>query len=293
MKITAIRVLHKTPGLRSVASRVHPYWFFRASRSCVSVTDRFWPHTKKLAQPFRELFRNELPPRELTAKVRDYLLYLRLYKDLECAWANWEEQGVDWINVEGEEHLIKALQNNCGAVLISCHNYGFSKLVAPSLSRRGYRVTRGGGGRETSERVARWGKKFPVEWQYLDYEGDYWHRYRVMRCFCDALKRNEVIHVSPHAYRTGIEELGFDIAGRKYYWDEKWLKSFAVFNAPVLPCFAIARPDGTVSIIIHQPLPKAPREMGMAFTKVLRKYLVEFPQFGRMWRDVFLQRDKW
>ncbi len=292
MKLTLTRLFHRTPGLRSVTKRIHPVWFFRMTRCSVTIAHLFWPHAKKLAQPFRAVVGGDFGPRELRMRSRRHLLFLRLFKELELTWSNWEGRHKDWIVVEGESHLAKALQAGNGAILISCHNFGFSKLVAPALTLRGYHMHRGGGGKKDGRRVSRWGKDYQIGWTYLDYRDDYWQRLQSLKAIQSALAVNDVIHVSPHAYRQGESDMAVEFFGRKYYLDSRWFRVFQLCRAPVLPCFALARDGGQIEIKIHPPLPAGTRSMAKQFARMESEYLTKFPEMGRLWKDVYLNREK-
>jgi lauroyl/myristoyl acyltransferase len=292
MKLTLMRLFHRTPGLRRVTERIHPVWFFRLTHCSVTIAHLFWPHTKKLAQPFRAVVGDDLDPRELRVRARRYLLFLRLFKELELTWSNWEARHKDWITVDGEPYLAKALQSGKGAILISCHNFGFSKLVAPALTLRGYKIHRGGGGKKDGRRVTRWGKDYQIGWQYLDYRDDYWHRLQSLKAMQTALAANAVIHVSPHAYRQGEAEIAVEFFGHKYYLDSRWFRVFQMCRAPVLPCFALATTDGQIEIKIHPALPTGEQPMAKRFAEMVSEYLTRFPEMGRVWKDVYLSRDK-
>ncbi|HEV8723160.1 MAG TPA: hypothetical protein VGW77_21295 [Candidatus Binatia bacterium] len=290
MKLTMMRLAHRTPGLRSVVRRIHPVWFFKLTLCSVTLSSWYWPHTKKLAQPFRAVLRDSFDERKLAVLARRYLLYLRLFKELELAWGNWEQRHREWIAIDGENHLQSALQEGKGVILISAHNYGFSKLVAPALTLRGYRVHRGGGGKKAGRRTSRWGKNYRMSWRYLDYKGDYWHRLQSVKALQTALAGNDVIHVSPRAYQHGEEEMAIDIFGQKYFLDLTWFRLFQMCESPVLPCFAIANTNGEIRIVIHPVLSMTAKSMAKEFAEIQEKYLLEHPEFARLWKDVHLRR---
>ena len=293
MKLTLMQVLHLTPGLRGFARQIHPYWFFRTTLASVTLANRVWPHTRKLCRPFSAVLGERFDRRELRKRENRYLLFLRLFKDLVPAWTNWEWRHHDWVSVEGEDNLKQALQQGRGAVLISGHNYGFGRLVAPALSLRGYRVKRGGGGKKGNERIARWRHKDDLGWQYLNYKGDYWHRLEVLKSIRDALKRNEVVHISPRAYRQGAVETEIELLNRKFFLDPTWFRMIKICRVPVLPCFAIGDINGRIKIIIHRPLGASGKSMAKEFGDILIHYLTEYPEFGRMWKAISLQREHW
>jgi lauroyl/myristoyl acyltransferase len=258
----------------------------------VTLANLFWPHTRKLAHPFREVVGESLPKKELRVQARRHLLYLRLFKDLECAWSNWEKRR-DWISIEGEEHLVEALQAGKGAILLSCHNFGFSKLVAPALALRGYDVHRAGRGKKGGRRTSRWGEDYKITWTYLDHRGDYWHRLKSLKTVRAALAMNHVMHISPRAYDQGQEEMAVEFFGRKYFLDSRWFHLFQMCEAPVLPCFAVASSDGNIKIMIHPVLPASAKPMAKRFAQIESEYLTKFPECGRLWKSVYLNRSQW
>jgi hypothetical protein len=291
MKLTLMRVCHRTPGLRTLSRRIHPIWFFRAMYCSAAAAHLLWPHARKLTEPFRAVVGKTLEPGERRNGALRYLLFLRLFKDLESAWSNWEPRHEDWVTLTGESHLSKALQEGRGAILVSCHNFGFSKLVPPALVLRGYRVHRGGGGKKDGRRVSRWGKEYKIGWEYLDYRVDYWQRLQVLKTIQAALGSNGVIHVSPRAYLKGDAESAVKFFGYQYHLDLRWFRLFQICRAPVLPCFATATTDGRITIAIHPPLPTGAREMAKEFASIESEYLQKFPEVGRLWKDVYLQRE--
>jgi lauroyl/myristoyl acyltransferase len=292
MKLTLMRLMHTTPGLRAVSRRIHPIWFFKFTYYSVSLADLFWPHARKLAHPFRQVVGEYLDEELLHTRARRHLLFLRLFKELELTWSNWQERD-DWISIEGEDHLANALKGGKGAILASCHNFGFSKLVAPALSRRGYRVQRGGGGKKDNRRVSRWGNDFQIAWEYLDYRGDYWHKLQTLKAFQAALAANRVLHVSPRAYLEGKDETAVKFFGRTYFLDPRWFRILQICRAPVLPCFAVADTEGRIRITIHPALPTDIRQMAAQFARLQSDYLTKFPELGRFWKAVYLNRSQW
>jgi hypothetical protein len=292
MKMTLMRVCHRTPGLRAVSRRIHPVWFFRTMYCSAAMAHLVWPHARKLTQPFRDIVGKKLEARELRAGALRYLLFLRLFKDLESAWSNWEPRHADWVTITGESHLAEALRGGKGAILLSCHNFGFSKLVPPALTLRGYHIHRGGGGKKDGGRVSRWGKDYKIGWQYLNYRDDYWHRLQILKTVQAALAANEVFHISPRAYLDGDADMAVEFFGYKYHVDFRWFRVFHMCRAPVLPCFATATTDGRINIEIHPALPAGVREMAKQFGQIESEYLNRFPEMGRLWKDVYLQRRK-
>lgn len=177
--------------------------------------------------------------------------------------------------------------------MVSAHNFGFSKLVAPILAQRGYKVHRGGnGGAKAAARRSRWGDKTKIDWNYLDYKDDYWARVRVLRTIKDLLAANDIVHVSPRGFQTGDEDMAVEFFGRRYFLDARWFRIFQMCQAPVLPCFAVGTGDDRLKIVIHPPL--APGRMtARQFGEILSDYISRFPECGRLWKNLYVDRSKW
>ena len=79
--------------------------------------------------------------------------------------------------------------------------------------------------------------------------------------------------------------------GYQYHLDSRWFRLFQICRAPVLPCFATATTDGRINIAIHPALPTGAREMIKEFARIESDYLQKFPEQGRLWKDVYLQRE--
>jgi len=221
-----------------------------------------------------------------------YLLYLRLFKDLVPAWTNWEYRHRDWVSVEGEDHLTEALQRGRGVILMSGHNYGFGKLVAPALALRGYKVNRASNGKK-GQVAWRWHRREGLNWRYLNYKGDYWHHVHILKSMREALARNEIVHISVRGYRTGAPEMEVEFLNRKFFLDPVWFRMTEIFQAPVLPCFAIGNINGNVKIILHRSLSATGKNMAKEFGGVLAHYLTEHPEFGRVWKAISVDRERW
>jgi lauroyl/myristoyl acyltransferase len=241
---------------------------------------------------FRELLAGNLDDRELRTRVQRYLFHLSLSKELETAWRQWGHRQQDWIAIEGEPYLRAALQQGKGAFLVSPHNFGFSKLVAPVLAARGYRVHRGGnGGERGAKKRTRWGDAQRA-WGYLDYKGDYWQRAKTMKAMQAALAANDVVHVSPRAFREGQEEMAGEIFGHKFFLEATWFRLFDLCDAPVLPCFVVRGACMAMDIVIHAPLPEGPSRP-KAFAALQSAYIEKFPEHGRMWKNLGVGKDRW
>lgn len=292
MKLTLTQLVHTIPAIRAMARQIHPYWFCRATLASVTVASWLSPHTQKLARPFATVMAQRFEPKELRKRTTYYLLYLRLFKDLVPAWTNWEHRHSDWVSVEGEDDLKEALKRGRGVILMSGHNYGFGKLVAPALALRGYRVVRASNGKK-GKAATRWKRRGDLPWRYVNYKGDYWHHLNVLKAMRNALLKNEIVHISVRGHRTGNPEMKIEFLNRTFFLDPVWFRMVEIFQAPVLPCFAIGDINGNVKIILHRPLAACGKNMANEFGDILSHYLTEYPEFGRVWKAISVERERW
>ena len=254
----------------------------------------FGVRARRRAWIFRAALRDRFSQRDLRIRGRRYLFYSRLYKDLEILWSNWQDWHREWIILEGESHLRSALDQGKGAVLVSGHNFGFSKLVGPVLAGRGYKVYRGGnGGARATARRSRWGEKGKVSWQYLEYgKDDYWQRVRLLRTVQGLLAVNEIVHVSPRGFQTGEPDMAMEFFGRRYFLDARWFRIFQMCQAPVLPCFVVGQGNDQVKVIIHPRLEPG-ENTAQQFGRILSDYITRFPECGRLWKNLHVERMQW
>jgi len=294
MRLTLLQMSQLLPGLLVLTRAVPPRWYFKWSLRSASMARYVYPHARRQAQPFLDLFGDRFEPAELKKRALDHLTYRRMYKEIALAWRSWEDRPEDWVSIAGEQHLTEALAAGKGVFLVSGHNYGFSRLIPPVLARKGYQVQRGGNGKKPSEREGRWGKNYELGWHYFYYqEGDYWHRVKMLRTLHRALDRNAVIHISPLNYRNGRPEMAVDFWRRKFYLDDKWFRVMEVCQAPILPCFAVGTAGGTIKIQIHPPLPAGREAMASQFGKVFLTYLQDHPEYARFWGAMLKERPWW
>lgn len=294
MKLSLLQLAHFLPGVVYLARAIHPRWFFRWSLYSAALASYVYPHARRQAQPFLKIFADRFDPVELKQRSRSHLRYRRLCNEIVGAWKNWEHRYEDWVSIEGEEYLKQALAKGRGAFLVSGHNYGYSRLIAPVLSMRGYQLHRGGNGKNPPEREGRWGKNYVRRWRYFYYQdGDYWHRVRLLKTVREALGQNDVIHISPLNYRTGTPEMEVAFWRGKFFLDHKWFRLMEICQAPALPCFAVGAANGMIKIEIHAPLPAGREAMALGFGEVFLSYLKDRPEYARFWSAILKERPWW
>jgi len=60
-----------------------------------------------------------------------------------------------------------------------------------------------------------------------------------------------------------------------------------------VPCFAISNSDGEIKIVIHAPLLGDAKAMAKQFAEIQGDYLIKYPELGRLWKSVYLNRSQW
>lgn len=188
--------------------------------------------------------------------------------------------------------MLGALEAGRGAILLSGHSYGFSRLVPPVLAQRGYAVFRTGMGHKAGQRVERWGKGSYRRWQYLNYNGDYWHHLVVLNQMRQALKKNGILHISMRGTPRGDPELEIEFWHKRFFLDPLMLRVIGILKAPVLPCFALCDEGGRLLIKIFPPQGFQSNEIMATFGPLYARYLREFPEFARIWGRVIRQKEE-
>jgi lauroyl/myristoyl acyltransferase len=230
---------------------------------------------------------------ELRGKINKNILYRKWLKTLVYAWPNWANRCADWVGVEGEEHLQAALASGKGAILLSGHAYGFSKLVAPVLTRMNYSVHRGGSGAR-GDRVRRWGREpVHVSWKYINYGDDYWRHLRALKQMHHALENNHVLHVSIRGFPRGEARLAIDFCYKGFFLDPLLLRTIEILGSPVLPLFAVCDSTGYLRLKIYPSLAPRADAVMQVFAPLYARYLRELPEFSRIWRRVVQQMEGW
>lgn len=239
--------------------------------------------------------RGRVTPHELSRRAQLFLVYHRLFHDLVPAWANWQDRQNRWVEVDGEEYLTRALASGKGVFLISPHDSGFSKFVAPVLASRGYRVNRGGAGKSAAKRAARWGKTYPVNWRYInyDYTGSYWDHLAAMKRMRQAIANGEIVHISPLWCRHGDPNSRVTFGAQHFYLDPVWFRMIESCDAQVVPCLASLDLHRGLGIKLYPALGPTSESILPEWTRILSNYLEEQPESARFWKAYLRGEEKW
>ncbi len=295
MKFRLMQICHGVPGLRLFAKKVHPRWFFKWTSISVALGSRFSPRTRRRLRPFLTAMENRFGKNELRRRGRRFLFYHRLFHDLVPAWANWENCHAGWVQLDGETYLRDALKAGNGAFLISGHDAGFSKFVAPVLALKGYKINRSGGGKPESRRMDRWGTDYRIGWRYINFNprDNYWRRLAALKEIRGAIGRNEIVHVSSLWRRNGEPKTAISFWKTQFFLDPTWFRVIESCQSPVLPCLCAVDPNGTLAIKLFPPLPAEKNAAFQRYREILSEYLNGQPEQARFWKAYLRGEETW
>lgn len=240
----------------------------------------------------REISRPHLSARDLAALCQRQWSFRKYLRLLQKAWPRTDISARLGYEIEGEAYLDSALSKGNGTLLLSGHNYGFSRFVAPILASRGYSVTRTGAFHEAKFN-ALWGTNQNRNWRYIYLNHEPWGRLRALKQIKDMLMRNEVVHMLVLGRPYGEPELQVKIYDRVFFLDGATFRLIEELGPIVLPCFALSGPDGTLDIKMHQPLNSAAPRWKEEFALLFTRYLNSFPEFIRFWKPMLNQDKEW
>ncbi len=226
----------------------------------------------------------------LSKVCHEYLVQRKYLNYLEATWQFMDPGQRPGVIFEGAGYLRDALSKGTGAVLVSGHNYGFSRMVSPILIEDGYRISRAGGLSLDVVRQ-RWGAEAP--WEYIFLPPDPWERVRALKQFIAALKNNQIIHLLILNRPLGYSKAEVEFYGRKFSLDFSAFELISGLKAPILPCFALCDDRGAFTLKIHPPLGNTADEIASGFAKLFSWYLKEYPEYVRFWKPLLNQKAFW
>jgi lauroyl/myristoyl acyltransferase len=232
-----------------------------------------------------------LTSKKLREIERKNLIYRKWRPCLQYAWPNIVDRYQNWVFLEGEEHLNRALDAGRGAILLAGHSYGFGGMATRVLAQRGHPVLRAGMGLNSPRRLKRQGNGLHPNWRYLSYHGDRWHRIRVLNQMRQALAKNAVLHFGIRGFPQGDPDLEIDFCYKRFFIDAQLLRLIELLNAPVLPCFAVCDDRGRIVVKIYPALAASVREIMAVFGPLYARYLKEFPENSNIWSRVVRQQE--
>lgn len=286
-----VRLWHGAPGFRWIGERIPIQCFFQWVQIVAPLAGLFSLHAWEQRRYIQQAMDGDFEPARLKEIARKHLIYRKWRTCLTYAWPNVADRYHDWVSIDGEEHLLKALKAGGGAILLSGHSYGFSRMVAPVLAEKGHSIFRTGKGVDPERWEKLWGRRSFGRWQYLNYEGDGWHHLLVLHRMRQALEKNAVLHIGIRGFPQGDTDLEIDFCYKKFFLDPQILRLTEILKAPVLPCFAVCNDLGKLIIRIYPALAASPAEIVRGFGALYSHYLREFPEFANIWARVIRQED--
>jgi lauroyl/myristoyl acyltransferase len=248
MKISPVALGFTVPWLRPVVKQIPAIWLYRLCQVNTALALRFNAHSKRFLRPVEQILSDHMSREQISTVCREYLVHRRYLGHFERLWQFMDIQQLPAARIQGMNYLQDALSRGAGAILISGHNYGFSRMVGPLLARAGYSISRVGNlSLDIIER--RWGTQ--ASWEYIYIPEDPWKRLRALKQLTAALKNNRVIHFMILNRPQGNGHAEVEFFGRPFFLDDTTLELISELRAPILPCFALCNPQGDIRIEIH------------------------------------------
>lgn len=284
---------HRMPGLRRLGSQIPPLAYYRWTARTARLSYYAYPSNWRRTRHMRQVLAGSFDARSIKALAQKHILFRQWHKILTHGWPSWAERWREWVVVDGERHLRRALAEGAGAVLLSGHSYGFTSLVAPVLSQNGYRLHRAGRG-HWGDPAARWGRDWSLEgWEYSSFGQDFWQHVRTLNRMHGALKKNEIVHILVTGFPSGDPGLEIDFFYKRFFLDATAIRILETLRAPVLPCVPISDESGRLILSIHAPLAPVRDEIMTAFGPLYAHYLRTRPEFINFWRKVAQRKEGW
>ncbi|MDH3445378.1 MAG: hypothetical protein OEN50_15740 [Deltaproteobacteria bacterium] len=239
-----------------------------------------------------EILRPHLSARELAALSQRQWSFRKYLRHLQRAWPRTNLTARLGFEIEGQGYLDSAVALGKGTLLLSGHNYGFSRFVAPYLASRGYSVTRTGAYHETKFN-ALWGTGATRGWRYIYLDDEPLGRLRALKQIKELLKRNEVVHMMVLCRPYGEPDLQVKLYDRIFFLDSATFRLIEELAPAVVPCFALSDPRGTLKIKLHPHLNSAAPGWKEEFALLFTQYMKNFPEFIRFWKPMLNQDKEW
>lgn len=293
MKLSILHMLYQTPAYYWMGKHISPKMLFHMCRGIVGLSVRINPHTKRYLEPIRSVLAPYVNGERLRSIQEMHLVYRRYLDNLPYAWRRHGGRNGKWrIHTEGDEHLQEALAQGRGAILLSSHNFGVTRLIPSVMSKLGYRTIRVGAW-DRQEMIRRWGGETERAWEQLYLGSDAWSRLRVAKQIAKSLQENSLVFMSVWNRPNGASAQEVRFFGQKFFIDAPTMRLCAELKAPVLPCFALCDDKGEINVVIHAPLTGAVSEMSKSYCNWLSRYLTDYPEFCRFWKPLLQRREQW
>jgi len=290
-RVPLIRLCHRMPFFMPIGRAIPVGWYYRWIGSVAPLIGRFSRHAKEQQGYVRQALANTHSLEEQSDVARRNLIYRKWRVCLQVAWPNIAARYQQWVSLEGEEHLARLARAGKGAILLSGHSFGFSGMAVRILAQRGYEIVRAGAGREPARRRRRWGRGDFQRWQYLGYEGDHWHRFRVLKQMKEALRRNAVLQLAIRGFPTGSADHRVESIYGGFYLDSQALRLIETLQVAVLPCFVVCDQTGRAVITIFPEIAPCSKQIVSSFGPLYADYLRDFPESANIWKKIVRQEE--
>jgi len=289
--VPLIKLLHRMPLFLPLGRALPVVWHYHWIAMVVPLLGYFSRHAREQQRYIRFALAKTHSSKQQTQVARRNLVYRKWRVCLQVAWPNIADRHCQWVRLEGEEHLAQLASMGKGAILLSGHSFGFSGMAVRTLAQHGYEIVRAGVGRDPVRRQRQWGRGDFQRWQYLGYDGDYWHRFRVLKTIQEALRRNAVLQIGIRGFPTGSPAHRVDSIYGDFFLDRQILQLIEVLQVPVLPCFVVCDRDGRALIKIFPQLVPGVAPIVSGFGSLYAAYLRDYPELANIWKK-FVRREE-
>jgi lauroyl/myristoyl acyltransferase len=295
-KLSRIRfsfLLYRTPGFRWIGERIAPASYFKWIGWLAAAAYYIYPPDRRRMRYMREAIENRFSRSELPGIIRKNIRHRKWRRALFNGYAQWAHDHRDLIRIEGKNHLDLALSQGMGAVLLSPHAHGYTTMVAPVLSKKGYKYNR----------VVRHLKRDPANtWRdgagqqnlsYIALGHDTWQQLRALQRMRAAVKNNEVLHLPIRGFPRGDPELEIGFFYKRFFLDQAAFQILESLKAPVHPCFTFCDGRGELVIVVHPALEPSKAEIMRVFGPLYAEELRERPELAYFWRRMVRRQNGW
>lgn len=283
---------HRISGLNRIGKSIAPLTYYKYATQGARLAYHLYPADWRRAAYLRKALRGTYDHSAIAILAKNNIRHRQWRRIIEHGWPNWADRWQEWARLDGGEHLVDALSQGRGALLLSGHSYGFNSLVAPLLGQMGFQPLRTGRGHWNPQ--DRWGRDPSFEnWEYNAFGENFWQHTRALNKMRRARRENKVIHLLVTGYPNGAPELELDFYYKRFFLDETAIRVIEALDMPVLPCFATCDTKGTVIIEIHPPVAAARASIMRSFGGLYSSRLRERPEFAFFWRKLVQQKPGW
>lgn len=291
--IRSYYLFYRVPGLRWIGKKIGPAAYFKWIQGVAKITYYIYPPDRRRAKYMTEAIKMKFPSSDLPAIIKRNIRNRKWQLVLFHGWVHWKTNYEEFVLIKGEDYLARSLSEGKGAVLISGHAHGFSDMVGPVLSEKGYKYNRVVRVRRNDPR-RRLDQELPYEnLSYIALGHDLSQHMQALQRMRSIIKKNEVLHLPIRGLRSGKPEFEIDFFYKRFFLDPAIFQILEILQAPVLPCFALCDELGRLLIEIHPPVRPSSAEIMRVFGPLYSRYLNDRPELAYFWRRMVRQQDDW